>query len=47
MAFVEDGFTYATLTTAIQNYTEVDTYVFTSTIKEQVIGNAWLRCMRD
>jgi len=26
------GFTYATLTTAIQNYTEVDTNVLTATI---------------
>lgn len=47
MAFVDDGFTYATLTTAIQNYTEVDTSVFTSTITDQFIGNACLRCMRD
>jgi len=34
------GFTYATLTTAIQNYCEVDTTVFTSTITDQFIMNA-------
>ena len=47
MAFVDDGFTYATLTTAIQNYCEVDTSVFTSTVTDQFIGNASLRCLRD
>ena len=34
------GFTYATLTTAIQNYTEVDTSVLTATITDQFIENA-------
>ena len=34
------SFTYATLTTAIQNYTEVGTSVFTSTITDQFIANA-------
>ena len=28
------GFTYATLTTAIQNYTETDTNVLTATITD-------------
>ena len=41
------GFTYATLTTAIQNYTEVDTNVLTSTITDQFIENAELRILRD
>jgi hypothetical protein len=41
------GFTYATLTTAIQNYTEVDTNVLTSTITNQFIENAELRIFRD
>jgi len=41
------GFTYATLTTAIQNYTEVDTNVLTSTITDQFIENAETRILRD
>ena len=41
------GFTYATLTTAIQNYTEVDTNVLTSTITDQFIENAEMRILRD
>ena len=41
------GFTYATLTTAIQNYTEVGTTVLTSTITDQFIDNAETRIMRD
>ena len=41
------GFTYATLTTAIQNYTEVSTTVLTSTITDQFIDNAETRIMRD
>ena len=41
------GFTYATLTTAIQNYTEVDTNVLTSTITDQFIDNAEMRILRD
>ena len=41
------GFTYATLTTAIQNYTEVDTNVLTSTITDQFIDNAEMRIVRD
>ena len=41
------GFTYATLTTAIQNYTEVDTTVFTSTITDQFIKNAEYRINND
>jgi hypothetical protein len=41
------GFTYATLTTAIQNYTEVDTIVLTSTITDQFIENAEMRILRD
>jgi hypothetical protein len=41
------GFTYATLTTAIQNYTEVDTNVLTSTITDQFIENSELRILRD
>ena len=40
-------FTYATLTTAIQNYTEVGTSVFTSTITDQFIANAEERIFRD
>ena len=31
------GFTYSTLTTAIQNYTEVGTSVLSSTITDQFI----------
>jgi len=41
------GFTYATLTTAIQNYTEVDTNVLTATITNQIIDNAEMRILRD
>ena len=41
------NFTYATLTTAIQNYTEVGTSVFTSTITDQFIANAEERIFRD
>jgi len=41
------GFTYATLTTAIQNYTEVDANVLTSTITDQFIDNAEMRILRD
>ena len=41
------GFTYATLTTAIQDYTEVDTSVFTSTITDRFIENAENRINRD
>ena len=41
------GFTYATLTTAIRNYTEVDTNVFTSTITDQFIMNAEYKIAYD
>ena len=41
------GFTYATLTTAILNYTEVDNNVLTSTITDQIIENTELRILRD
>ena len=41
------GFTYATLTTAIQNYTETDPNVLTATITEQFIENSELRILRD
>ena len=41
------GFTYATLTTAIQEYCEVDTTVFTSTITDQFIMNAEFRINND
>tara|TARA_B100000809_G_C14908054_1_gene448774 strand:- start:91 stop:786 length:696 start_codon:yes stop_codon:yes gene_type:complete len=41
------GFTYATLTTAILNYTEVGTSVLSSTITNQFIDNAETRIMRD
>jgi len=41
------GFTYATLTTAILNYTEVDSNVLTSTITDQFIENSELRILRD
>jgi len=41
------GFTYATLTTAIQNYTETDTNVLTATITNQFIENSELRILRD
>ena len=41
------GFTYATLTTAILNYTEVDNNVLTATITNQIIENTELRILRD
>jgi len=41
------GFTYTTLTTAIQNYTEVGTSVLSSTITDQFIDNAELKIQRD
>ena len=41
------GFTYSTLTTAIQNYTEVGTGVLSSTITDQFIDNTELRIQRD
>ena len=41
------GFTYATLTTAIQDYTEVDSNVLTSTITDGIIENAEFRILRD
>ena len=41
------GFTYATLTTAIQTYTEVDTNVLTATITDQFIDNAEMKILRD
>ena len=41
------GFTYATLTTAIRDYTEVDSNVFTSTIIDQFIMNAEYRIAYD
>jgi hypothetical protein len=41
------GYTYATLTTAIQEYCEVDTTVFTSTITDQFIMNAEFRINND
>ena len=41
------GFTYATLTTAIQDYTEVGTNVFTATITDQFIMNAEYRIAYD
>jgi len=41
------GFTYATLTTAIQNYTEVGTSVLSSTITDQFIDNTELRIQRE
>ena len=40
------GFTYSTLTTAIQNYTEVGTSVLSSTITDQFIDNSELRIQR-
>ena len=40
-------FTYATLTTAILNFTETDTTVLSSTITDQLIGNAEERIFRD
>ena len=41
------GFTYSTLTTAIQNYTEVGTSVLSSTITDQFIDNSEIRIQRD
>jgi len=41
------GFTYSTLTTAIQNYTEVGTSVLSSTITDQFIDNAETRIFRE
>ena len=41
------GFTYATLTTAIQDYTEVDSNVLTATITDQFIENAEFKILRD
>ena len=41
------GFTYSTLTTAIQNYTEVGTSVLSSTITDQFIDNSKLRILRE
>ena len=41
------GFTYATLTTAIQDYTEVDSNVLTATITDQIIENSELKILRD
>jgi len=40
-------FTYATLTTAILNFSETDTSVLSSTITDQFIGNAEERIFRD
>ena len=41
------GFTYATLTTAIQSYTETDSNVLTSTITDDIIENAEFKILRD
>jgi hypothetical protein len=41
------GFTYATLTTAIRDYSEVDANVFTSTIVDQFIMNSEYRIAYD
>jgi len=41
------GFTYSTLTTAIQNYTEVGTGVISSTITDQFIEYSELRIQRE
>jgi hypothetical protein len=41
------GFTYSTLTTGIQNYTEVGTSVLSSTITDQFIDNSELRIQRE
>ena len=40
-------FTYSTLTTAILNFTETDISVLSSTITDQLIGNAEERIFRD
>ena len=41
------GFTYATLTTAIRDYTEVDSNVLTSTIVDDIIENAEFKILRE
>ena len=41
------GFTYATLTTAIQDYTEVDSNVLTAAICNRIIEDAEFRILRD
>ena len=41
------GFTYATLTTAIRDYTETDSNVLTSTIVDTIIENAEFKILRD
>ena len=41
------AFNYANLTTAILNYTEVDTSVLTAIITNQIIENAESRILRD
>ena len=41
------GFTYATLTTAIRDYSEVDSNVFTATIIDQFIMNSEYRIAYD
>ena len=41
------GYTYATLTTAIRDYTEVDSSLFTSTIIDNFIMSAENRINRD
>jgi len=41
------GFTYSTITTAIQKYTEVGTSVLSSTITDQFIDNSELRIQRE
>ena len=41
------GFTYATLTTAIQSYTETDTNVLTATITDQFIENSEMKILRE
>ena len=41
------SYTYTTLTTAIQNYCEVDTTVFTATVTDQFIMNAEHRINLD
>ena len=41
------GFTYATLTQAILDYTEVDSNVLTSTITNDIIENAEFKILRE
>jgi hypothetical protein len=41
------GFTYATLTQAILDYTEVDSNVLTSTITDDIIENAEFKILRE